>query len=223
MPFCFMKNVLPGLKGLNELEVTKFIIIFYLVGIIGFLLPISRALFQWLIPLSILSNLFLLFFFHRPWDPKHLIIFFLIGLVSYVIEAVGTNTGELFGEYTYGKSLGISLFNTPLLIGANWLVLIYGAISIVRSFRFLKKIRLISAALLMLVFDWLMEPVAIKTGMWSWQAETIPYLNYITWFAVSVVFAALFELFRIETSKPVAARLFLAQLIFFALLNLFLS
>jgi len=217
-----MNNVLLAFKKLNEKEVTKFIIIFYLVGTVGFLLPVSRTLFERLIPVSILSNLFLLLFFHKPWNARHSIVFFLIWSISFVMEAVGTNTGKLFGEYTYGKSLGISLFNTPLLIGANWVVLIYGAVSIVRYFSFLKKIRLFATAILMCIFDWFMEPVAIKTGMWYWQAETVPYLNYVMWFAVSAFFAALFELLQIETSKPVAARLFIAQLFFFILLNLFL-
>jgi bisanhydrobacterioruberin hydratase len=217
-----MKNILLGYKRLNEKEVTKFIIIFYLVGAVGFLVPISRALFEWLIPLSILTNLSLLFFFHQPRDKRHLIIFLLIWIVSFLIEAIGTNTGMIFGEYSYGKSLGIGFFNTPILIGANWLVLIYGALSIVRLFPFLNKFRILATAFLMLVFDWLMEPVAIKTGMWFWLSGTIPHLNYIMWFAISAFFAGLLEYFRIKTNKPVAARLFLAQLFFFTLLNLFL-
>ena len=43
---------------------------------------------------------------------------------GFVEEAIGTNNGVIFGEYTYTSVSGFGLFNTPPLIGANWLILI---------------------------------------------------------------------------------------------------
>ncbi|MFN2335752.1 MAG: carotenoid biosynthesis protein, partial [Bacteroidales bacterium] len=48
-----------------------------------------------------------------------------IAVTSFLIEAVGVNTGRIFGTYTYGKALGPALWNTPVIIGLNWFLLIY--------------------------------------------------------------------------------------------------
>ena len=39
-------------------------------------------------------------------------------------EAIGVNTGLLFGTYEYGANLGFKIFGVPLIIGVNWTVLI---------------------------------------------------------------------------------------------------
>jgi bisanhydrobacterioruberin hydratase len=129
----------------------------------------------------------------------------------------------LFGEYYYGEVLGLKLFDTPLLIDLNWLMLAYGATSIARSVRFMKKWVAFFAPLFMVAYDFVMEPVAMKTGMWSWAFNSIPWQNYMMWFIVSIIVVSLFELFSVETSKPVAARIFGLQFTFFAILNLFMA
>lgn len=210
-------------KKLTEQEVNKFLIIYYTVGITGFLIPASRPVFEILIPFSVILNFFLVILFHKPLDIKHVGIFIMAALFTFAVEAIGTKTGLLFGNYTYGPSLGLKIFDTPLLIGANWLVLAYGATAIVRSVNSLKKWVPFSAATLMVIFDVVLEPVAMKTGMWNWAYNTIPFQNYAMWFFVSVIVIGVFELQNVITVKPVAARLFWVQLFFFLVLNLFLS
>jgi putative membrane protein len=217
-----MSIVINYFKKLTERDVSKFLIIYYTVGLAGFLIPFSRPFFEALIPLSVIINLFLVLLFHKPFDRNHIVVFSVVALFTFAVEAIGTNTGLLFGNYLYGKSLGITLFNTPLLIGANWLVLAYGATSIVRTAPSLKKWVPFSAAVLMVVFDFIMEPVAMKTGMWVWSYGEVPLLNYAMWFFVAVLVVGVFELFSIKTVRPVAARLFWAQAVFFLLLHIFL-
>jgi putative membrane protein len=48
------------------------------------------------------------------------------------LEVVGVKTGLIFGEYKYGSTLGIKLFEVPLIIGFNWVFVILGSISISR-------------------------------------------------------------------------------------------
>ena len=218
-----MKKIISYFQQLGSHDATRFLVIFYIVGTIGFLLPYTRKIFEALIPMSVLVNLFLLLLFHRPYEQKYIYTFFLIAVPTFLIEAVGTNTGVLFGEYAYGASLGVKLFKTPLLIGVNWLVLVYGAVSIVRKVEIFRRFSVLSASLLMVFFDWVMEPVAMKTDMWQWAFNRVPFQNYLMWFVVSAFAVALFELMKIETTKPVAARIFVIQLIFFGILNLFLA
>lgn len=209
-------------KLLTEKKAKIFLIIYYLVGLAGFLIPYTRPLFEGLIPLSVLINLYLVLLFHRPFDQRHVLVFLGVMLFTFAIEAIGTKTGILFGSYFYGPSLGFKIFETPLLIGVNWLVLVYGATAIVRSFKALKRWVPFSAAALMVVFDFIMEPVAMKTGMWSWAYDVVPLQNYFMWFVVAVIIVGVMELMAIKTVKPVAARLFWVQMFFFLVLNLFL-
>ena len=41
------------------------------------------------------------------------------------VELVGTKTGMLFGDYSYGKVLGPALQGVPLIIGINWFIMMY--------------------------------------------------------------------------------------------------
>lgn len=217
-----MSRIFTYFKTLPEREATKFLIIFYFVGIAGFLIPYTRGVFELLISVSILINLFLLFLFHKPINLKQIVFFLAIMLFTFIIEAIGVNTGVLFGEYVYGNSLPGKLFGTPLLIGANWLLLSYGAVSFIRTIPVLRKVLPVLVGILMTFFDFIMEPVAMKTDMWTWSFNSIPVNNYVMWFTVSVILAAAFELFKIETVNKIATRIFFFQLIFFIVLNLFL-
>lgn len=217
-----MNKLLDYFKKLTDIEVKRFILIFYAVGLAGFLIPATRFLFEALIPVSVLLNLFLIMLFHKPFDGKHVFLFLGVVAFTYGVEAIGTKTGLLFGSYYYGSSLGVKVFETPLLIGVNWLVLAYGATAIVRSVNALKRWVPFSASALMVLFDVFLEPVAIKTEMWGWAWNKVPMQNYLMWFVVGVIVVGIFELLNIKTIKPVAARLFWVQAVFFLLLSFLL-
>ncbi|HPR33076.1 MAG TPA: carotenoid biosynthesis protein [Prolixibacteraceae bacterium] len=218
-----MKRIIRYFTNLSEREATKFLIIFYIVGIIGFLIPYTRHLFEILIPITLLINIFLLFLFHKPFDPRHVIFFVSVAVITFAIEAIGVNTGVLFGDYLYGESLPVKLFHTPVIIGLNWLLLSYGITQLIRNSIQLRKYLIILGAAGMTFFDFFMEPVAMKTGMWTWAYNVIPYTNYIMWFVVSALILAGFELFKIRTDQKTAGRIFLFQFMFFLILYFFLK
>jgi putative membrane protein len=217
-----MNRIFKYFKELQAKEATKFLIIFYTVGIAGFLVPQTRQLFMLLIPVSLLVNLFMLFLFHSTFNLKHLFFFLGIVVFTFLVEALGVNTGVLFGEYQYGNSLSVKLFDTPLIIGFNWLMLVYVVVQLMRGNQFLRKYMIVAGAVVMTAYDFLMEPVAIKTDMWSWIDGVIPMQNYVAWFLVSAIVIAVFELFALRTDNKIAGRIFILQFIFFTLLNLFL-
>lgn len=218
-----MKRIVTYFKNLPEKEAAKFLIIFYVVGITGFLLPPTRHLFELMISLSLFINLFMLFLFHRPFDSKH--IFFFVGVIlfTFTVEVVGVKTGLIFGEYFYGSSLILKIFETPFLIGFNWLMLTYGVVQLLRMNSQVRKFSILLGAILMTVYDFVMEPVAVKTGMWSWPSDEIPLQNYLGWFIVSAIVILGFELLKINTDNKIAGRIFILQFIFFIVLNLFLK
>ena len=201
-------------------SIIGFFVIFYLVGIIGMLLPTTHQVFIKLIPLALLLSIFAVLLFH----PQHTLIswftFLFIYGFSFVIEVIGVNTGIIFGNYTYGDSLGISLFNTPLIIGANWLLLVYLSTSILERLKAPDAIKIVLASMIMLGYDIIIEPIAPKLGMWYWNNNSIPLKNYITWILLALIFTTLLKVIGIKTRNKIAPVLLTCQLLFFIILLL---
>ncbi len=203
-------------------ELRKFIVIFYTVGIVGFIFPFTKDFFITITPFALILSTYLLAIYHSSYSVKNVIVFVSIFLLGFTIEVVGVNTGLLFGNYSYGSALGIKFFDTPLLIGINWLFLTYVATSIVDSLKINKWIVVFVAPALMLVYDILLEQVAPKMDMWSWEGSIIPLKNYIEWYLFGFCFVAIIKIFKIDTQNPLSIIIFIAQFLFFVFLNLLL-
>jgi bisanhydrobacterioruberin hydratase len=159
-------------------------------------------------------------------------------LVTWALEVLGVHTGIVFGEYVYGRGLGAPVLGVPPLIGFNWVLVCLGmliwvtaaeerwAVRRVREGgeggRLPRPILALAAAALATGFDWVMEPVAIGLGYWSWAGGDIPLQNYAAWFAIALG-ASLTWLYLLPRQTRTATRLpawhVLAQLLFFAALR----
>lgn len=202
--------------------VKMIIAILYGVGIIGFSLPQTEGLFQLLSPLNLLFSLGVLLYFQENWSFRQGLILLIVALAGFAAELIGTQTGVLFGNYSYGPVLGYQVLGTPLLIGGNWLVLCYGIYVLLSSLKlgfWLPPI----GALLMVGFDFVMEPVAVRLDMWSWEGSHIPLKNYIDWFLISFLLLLTMRLSKIKLANPVAVWIVVCQFIFFLLLNVTLN
>jgi putative membrane protein len=197
------------------------LIILHLVGVVGILIPQTRNLV-----LSLSSiNLFLGFIVILLSERKNLtgiLVFSLIAfLIGYGSELIGVHTGALFGNYWYGANLGLKLMEVPLIIGINWGVLAITSASLTQKFINNIYIKIGVNSLLMVFFDFIMEPVAMKSDFWSWENDVIPIYNYVCWFFVALILQAIYlNFFKNRTNKVLNA-LFLIQLLFFTILNFF--
>lgn len=198
------------------------IVVWYLVGIVGFTIPALRPFMQLLTPWGMLMATVLLMVFHEPANVKSWVMFSGIAVAGFLVELLGVNTRLLFGHYEYGVTLGPKLWNTPLVIGLNWLVLIYCVSTLLKPVRHRWYFPL-AGALMMVAFDWLMEPVAMDTGMWQWAEGRVPVKNYIDWFVVSGILFLMIRLFKVEFSNRIALLLFIMQGVFFMVLNLLIQ
>lgn len=195
------------------------VVVWYLVGIVGFLNRPLQPLFQMLTPFGMVAAAVLLLYFHEPKNLRSWIIFAGIALFGFVVELIGVNTQLLFGFYKYGSSLGLKLFNTPLVIGLNWLVLVYCISALAKPVRDTWYFPLIGA-FTMVAFDFVMEPVAVATDMWGWAFDSIPHKNYIDWFLVSGFLFLMIRMLKVEINNRIAGVLLLMQFVFFLALNL---
>ena len=197
------------------------IILFHFVGLYGFLTPAFESLFIKLVPyhLLLMLGLMVLTVNDRSMD----LFKFALGvyLAGFLIEVIGVNTGQIFGDYTYGSALGIKLWATPLLIGVNWLVLVYCTGVFLETFN-LKSKWLFSAlgAGILLGIDFLIEPVAIRFDYWSWFEGIIPVQNYLGWYIFSYGLFLFFSGLNFNKKNKAAVVLLFAQLGFFLALNL---
>ncbi len=196
-------------------------IIFYSVGIAGLSINFTRELFIRLVPLALLLGFAVLLLFHEgEFSAKTIIAFTLVWLISFLVEAAGVATGKIFGFYQYGETLGIKLLETPLIIGINWLFLVYVTASIASLFKLNGFVAAVFASGLMVFYDLVLEQLATILGMWSWQNNLIPLQNYVAWFILSLAFQLLFQWLKIETKNKIAPWLFGLQFLFFLILYL---
>lgn len=198
------------------------IILFHVVGYIGFTLPATRDLFQDIVPFHLLLMLGIVIFSHRQVDNHFWSFYLIIYFAGYIAEWIGVHTGALFGYYAYGSTLGVKVLNIPLMIGVNWFLLVYSTgVLMQRSGLNNRLLRVIYGAVMLVVLDALIEPVAIRFDYWHWRFEAVPVYNYVCWFFVSLFMLYVFENFNFKKQSWVGPALLITQLIFFAALNIY--
>jgi putative membrane protein len=196
----------------------------YVLGVFGALVPSLFSLFTKLVPFALILSFLLLLTFHTDIkSKKSILVFLFIYLLSFTIEVVGTNTGLIFGNYFYGNRLGVKLFNIPLIMGLNWLMLVYITSSIFERFTIHSLIKIVLSSSLMLVYDIILERVAPRLELWYFKDGPVPLQNYLAWFAVSLILHSLIKLFKVKTENKLALILFICQFLFFLILSGFLE
>lgn len=150
-----------------------------------------------------------------------LLLIFLIGMFS---EFIGVNYGLIFGEYIYGNNLGFKLFGVPFLIGLNWVILTVICANIasilIKNNSIIQII--ILGTLLMLLMDFVMEPIAPKLDLWKFKNLVVPTSNYIGWLIISILTQTIYNIQFKEKEVKLSFNLYTAIFIFFVSLNLIL-
>lgn len=206
----------------------RVLIILYIVGIAGVTIPLHEQ-FMLLTPLNLLTTFFIAVWADKNKSTRLYLALFICYLSGLVIELVGVQTGVLFGEYSYGATLGPKILGTPLIIGVNWAMLVYGTASLSNKLFFNKHILLKAAiaATFMVALDVLIEPVAVHYDFWKWEAAptnsliVAPLQNYSTWWIAAFILNILFLKMVPDIKNVVIEVLFYLQCVFFAWIILF--
>jgi bisanhydrobacterioruberin hydratase len=196
----------------------------YSVGVVGHIIPSFKPLMILLTPFTLLlTGSVTLYFSFQKGNTKLIVWGLIVYIVTLSLEVIGVKTGYIFGSYYYGDVLGLKLFDVPMIIGFNWVVIILGAIGIAsRIHKSAFQIALLTGTFAVL-FDLMLEPVAIKLGYWTWDNGFIPLQNYYSWFAIAF-FASLFSSkLKLELEDSLFIYYFLIQFTFFILLPIFMG
>ena len=220
----------------TKFQIATFIaLLFHVSGFIAIAFFHSQ-LFINLTPLNLLVSFALILFTQERINIPFLIFVVCAFTIGFGAEWIGVNTGKLFGQYQYGNVLGPRWQGVPWMIGINWFSTIYctgvamnmlhkklvsrqpeAASSLGK--KWLQISLVVDGAALAVLFDWIIEPVAMRLGFWQWKDATIPSLNYWSWFAVSILLLLIFRLLRFDKHNLFAVHLLLIQMMFFLLIR----
>lgn len=188
--------------------------LFHISAIIG----IALGHFQWFIektPLNLIIFLVLFFWVYPIHTAKRLLAFLIFFLGGILAEWLGINYGVLFGNYEYGNNLGPKLDGVPYLIGALWALLTFVCAGIVDYLPISKNLKILCAALLMVVLDFFMEQSAHLLDFWTFEGNLASYPNYITWFLLALVLQLILRTLDIKGNRLFSMHIYLSQLVFF--------
>lgn len=196
------------------------IILFHIVGLVGFFIPATQALFIKIVPYHLLLMFLVIEFTHQKADKKFFSFVLTTFVLGFAAEWLGVHTHLIFGNYVYGKTLGLKVMDIPLLIGLNWFLLIYST-GVAMQYSGIKNLnyRVITGAVILVLLDVLIEPVATRFDYWHWFDGTVPFENYLGWFIIGGLMLGIFEAFKFEKQSKVGLVLLISQFVFFGLLH----
>jgi putative membrane protein len=201
----------------SEKKIISFLRSWFLIGILGFAFPFTHDLFRHLIPVTILLMSIIIIIYHKPLNMRFWQITILVAILGFGIEVAGIKTGFLFGDYVYGSILGPKIAEVPIIMGLNWVLMVYGGMAIAsRTGLQMIPVSLISA-LILTITDIVIEKFAILTGMWSWDGGSPPFRNYISWYVASFILSLLYYKAIRAGKRKVAVYIYIYQMVLFIL------
>ena len=145
---------------------------------------------------------------------KAIIVIYLIGVLA---EVLGVRYNIIFGNYYYGNSLGPQVLEVPIIIGFNWLTLSFATYG-VSSYLFKNKtVITVFASILMVLTDYIIEPMAGALDFWYWAGGKIPIQNYVGWFFVSLIIHSILVKMNFKFNIKLCLALLLSQILFFTI------
>ncbi|MCE2713467.1 MAG: carotenoid biosynthesis protein [Cryomorphaceae bacterium] len=215
------RNISTLLKPHKDRILIAILIIFYTVGTIGILMSETREYFLSLSFFNLLLSFSILVLARRTSKFNFIIFLVICYFTGMTAEWIGTKTGLLFGDYSYGENLGIQWSGVPVVIGLNWGILAAASASLVSRSTLPAVPSAVLSSLLMTLLDVLLEPVAMKSDFWSWTDGNIPFYNFFCWFIISLPLHLIYFKFKLSEPNKVHDTLFIIMILFFTLLNIF--
>ncbi len=211
-----VKNIL--LK--NEKGKAIVIAYFFLMGIIFHAIPFTLPLMMIVTPyvLLVVGGIVL---YHLVREKSRRVLIWCAGtyLLTFFIEVLGVQTGFIFGSYRYSSVLGPKLFEAPLIIGFNWLLVLVGLNILARK---VTASPFLAAGIVgagAVVFDFVLEPVAMTLEYWIWEEAAVPVRNYIAWFCIAYCVSIVYHVLKLEVKSRLPIYYVGIQIGFFAIVR----
>ena len=199
----------------NRFAIAVFLMLFFNVtGSIALFAPALETTVLTLTPFNLLVTFFLFYWANNDFSInliRTVIVVFFIGLF---IEILGVNFKVIFGEYSYGETLGFKILKTPIIIGLNWLSLSLACFGIASYIFKPKHLVVLGASFLMVFVDYIIEPIAMVLDFWHWKDDTVPVQNYVSWFLVSIIIQFIIFQSKVRLNFKICFALLFSQVLF---------
>lgn len=130
--------------------------------------------------------------------PKQTVFSFLfVGLILYLCEIIGANTGIVYGNFVYNETWKPAVLGTPMIMLFVWATLIVESYTLASSFFKSSFAKILMTSVFLVVLDLVIDPGAVHLGMWHWHTGGIwygiPLSNYIGWFFLGILGALMLD------------------------------
>ncbi|MGE3468580.1 MAG: isopentenyl-diphosphate Delta-isomerase [Pyrinomonadaceae bacterium] len=139
-----------------------------------------------------------------------ILLWVMLGVLALGIETSAIITGFPYGHFGYSDLLGYRLFGyTPWTVFLAWTPLVLAAYAIARRLGEGKPLaiifRIVITAVLLVIFDVVLDPGAVKIGFWRYEGGgefySVPLSNFAGWLFSGVIAGIVLEAFT-QIKKP---------------------
>ena len=129
-----------------------------------------------------------------------IVLFALLGLLALIVETAAILTGFPYGHFGYSDLLGFRLFgHTPWTVALAWTPLVLAAYCVAANVSGHIVTRISLIAILLAVFDIVLDPGAVRLGFWRYaeagEFYGVPASNFLGWLFSGALAAILIEAF----------------------------
>ncbi len=157
-------------------------LLIYISGIIWLLLPSMQqgtlALTPYIVSLSLLA---LLLNEHRHYEWNSTLIIYYIGCY------LATHLVEVMGRYSYSTLLGLQLWQTPLIMGCNWMIQLIALRELSTQYGLQGTSRVVVTTLLIVAYNLIIGQIAPLMGLRESSREGMPITSYLVGGIVSLL------------------------------------
>ena len=143
---------------------------------------------------------------------RYAITYLIIGFLgALTIEHIGLTTGWPFGKYSYDASLGLKIWQIPLIVPFAWLMMLHPMLIVAR--RFTSFWVFLYGGIGLMAWDLFLDPQMVSAGRWSWEPSAshvpfqpeIPLSNAAGWLFAGMGLMALLHIALPKERRKVGA------------------
>ncbi|HEY9702530.1 MAG TPA: carotenoid biosynthesis protein, partial [Allocoleopsis sp.] len=147
---------------------------------------------------------FSIYYIYESFGKKGLVGLIFVAIFAYFIENMGIITGFPYGNFYYSSAMGPKIFHTPITLALAYVPLVIGAY-VLCDFIKSKLYRILSMTGILLMFDLVIDPGAVKLGLWIWENPGIyygiPFTNFLGWIFSGLIASAIL-VYMLNGLKP---------------------
>lgn len=134
-----------------------------------------------------------------------LILTLVLGFYAFLIESVAIATGFPYGDFEYSSLLGFKIGTVPWTVFFAWTPLILLGYTVAAKMVQNPFVRVVSVAAMVVLFDMVLDPGAVKMSFWQFEEGGwfygVPISNFVGWVISGALGAVIIEAF-VRVTRP---------------------